>query len=284
MTHQARLKEWIPFYRKTLTDGKPDTAYYCMVQSDRFQVQVADSMFLRGDYPSLIIDSIIHSDLLPKKEYKYSDLGFILLGKAIERITGQKLEDYVMQNFYRPLSVNLGYLPLERNRLWQIPPTENDTVFRHQLIHGYVHDQAAAMFGGVAGHAGLFGNSNDLAVLFQMLLQKGEYAGRTYIDSSTVRLFTSQQFPGNRRGLGFDKPQLIRNADGPACPSASGLSFGHTGFTGTYVWADPESELIIVFLSNRINPDAENNKITQMSIRTRIQQAVYNAIIDNKQK
>jgi len=280
MAHQARLKEWIPFYKKTLKDGKPDTVYYQKVQSEKFNIEVADSMFLRSDYPSHIIDSIIRSELLPKKEYKYSDLGFILLGKTIERITKQKLEDYVMQNFYKPLNINLGYLPLERLSLQQITPTEYDTVFRHQLIHGHVHDQAAAMLGGVAGHAGLFGNANDLAVLFQMLLQKGEYAGRTYIDSSMVRLFTSQQFQGNRRGLGFDKPQLDRNADGPACPSASGQSYGHTGFTGTYVWADPETQLLIVFLSNRINPDAENTKLTQLGIRTRIQQAVYDAITD----
>ena len=282
MAHQGRLKEWIPFYRKTLKNSLPDSAYYRKDRSDQFNVQVADSMFLRSDYPSRIIDSIIRSDLLTKKEYKYSDLGFILLGKTIETITKQKLEDYVMQNFYKPLNINMGYLPLERFSLQQITPTENDTVFRHQLIHGHVHDQAAAMFGGVAGHAGLFGNANDLAVLFQMLLQKGEYAGRTYIDSSTVRLFTTQQFEGNRRGLGFDKPQLDRNADGPACPSASGQSFGHTGFTGTYVWADPEQQLIIVFLSNRINPDAENTKLAQLGIRTRIQQAVYNAITDHK--
>lgn len=282
MAHQARLKEWIPFYKKTLKDGRPDSLYYRKVASDEFGVRVADSMFLRSDYPSLIIDSIIHSGLLPGKEYKYSDLGFILLGKAIERITGQRLDDYVMQNFYKPLCISMGFQPLERFDIKRITPTENDTVFRHQLIHGYVHDQAGAMLGGVAGHAGLFGNANDLAVLFQMLLQKGEYAGRTYIDSSTVRLFTSQQFQGNRRGLGFDKPQTDRNADGPACPSASESSYGHTGFTGTYVWADPESQLIIVFLSNRINPDAENTKLARMNIRTRIQQAVYDSVTDKR--
>lgn len=282
LTHQARLKDWIGFYRSTLKDGKPDPKYYSQVESDSFTVQVADSLYLRSDYPDRILDTIIRSALLKTKEYKYSDLGFILLGKAIEHITGQPLDDYVMHNFYLPLCINMGYKPLERFSLQQITPTENDTIFRHQLIHGYVHDQAAAMLGGVAGHAGLFGNANDLAVLFQMLLQKGEYAGRTYIDSSTVRLFTSQQFAGNRRGLGFDKPQLDRSADGPACPAASALSYGHTGFTGTYVWADPKSDLILVFLSNRVNPDAENTKLAGMNIRTRIQQTIYNAMENEK--
>jgi len=280
MAHQARLKEWIPFYKYTLKDGMPDPVYYRKSESDSFAVKVADSLFLSSDYPSVMIDTIIRSDLLLKKEYKYSDLGFILIGKTIERITGQSLDDYTAQNFYQPLCLNMTYKPLEKYSLNRIVPTEEDRAFRHQLIHGYVHDQAAAMLGGVAGHAGLFGNANDLAVLFRMLLQHGDYAGRRYIDSATVDLFTSQQFAGNRRGLGFDKPQLDRMADGPACPSASARSFGHTGFTGTYVWADPESDIIIIFLSNRVNPDAENKKLTELSIRTRIQQAVYDAILN----
>ena len=279
LAHQARLKEWIPFYKYTLKDGMPDPVYYSRTESDSFAVRVADSLFLSSDYPQVIIDTIIRSELLPKKEYKYSDLGFILIGKTIEKITRQSLDDYTTQNFYQPLCLDMTYKPLEKYSLDRIAPTEEDMVFRHQLIHGYVHDQAAAMLGGVAGHAGLFGNANDLAVLFRMLLQHGEYAGRRYIDSATVELFTSQQFPGNRRGLGFDKPQLDRMAEGPACPAASEKSFGHTGFTGTYVWADPESDIIIVFLSNRVNPDAENQKLTRLNIRTRIQQAVYNAIL-----
>jgi beta-N-acetylhexosaminidase len=171
----------------------------------------------------------------------------------------------------------MGFHPREKYDLGKITPTEMDTVFRKQLIHGDVHDPAAAMMGGVAGHAGLFSNSTDLAVLFQMLLQHGVYGGKKYLDSATVEEFISKQFPNNRRGLGFDKPQAA-GEEGPSCHDASPRSFGHTGFTGTYVWADPDRQLIIVFLSNRVNPDAEDNKLARMGIRTRIQQVVYDAI------
>jgi CubicO group peptidase (beta-lactamase class C family) len=161
-------------------------------------------------------------------------------------------------------------------------PTENDTAFRHQLIRGDVHDQAAAMFGGVAGHAGLFGTSNDMAVLLQMLLQDGSYGGRQYLKPDAVTLFTKRQFKGNRRGLGFDKPQLIPSEPGPACKEATANSFGHTGFTGTYIWADPDNDLIMVFLSNRVNPDAEPNKLVQLGIRTQIQETLYKALMKNQ--
>ena len=148
-------------------------------------------------------------------------------------------------------------------------------------MHGDVHDPAAAMMGGIAGHAGLFGTSNDLAVLMQMLIQNGEYGGRQFVKPATVALFTGTQFGGNRRGLGFDKPQLNRSEPGPACKEASANSYGHTGFTGTYVWTDPDYDLIIVFLSNRVNPDAEPNKLVQLGIRTDIQQILYRALQKN---
>jgi CubicO group peptidase (beta-lactamase class C family) len=156
-----------------------------------------------------------------------------------------------------------------------------DTIFRHQLVHGDVHDQAAAMLGGIAGHAGLFGTSNDMAVLLQLLLQHGFYGGKQYLKPETVTLFTQRQFKGNRRGLGFDKPQLIPSEAGPACEEAPGSSYGHTGFTGTYIWADPDNELIIVFLSNRVNPYAEPNKLVQLGIRTEIQKTLYKSLTKN---
>jgi len=278
MAHQSGLPAWIPFYKGTLINGQPDTLIYRKAPDQEHQTRVAEGLYIRNGYTGRIVDSICQLPLSPKKEYRYSDLGFILMQQAVEHISGAPLNQYLDRMFYRPMGLpTMGFLPRERFPLSRIVPTENDTVFRHQLIHGDVHDPAAAMMGGVAGHAGLFGNATDLAVLFQMLLQNGNYGGRHYLDSATVAEFTSRQFQGNRRGLGFDKPQ-DPGEEGPACSSASPKSFGHTGFTGTYVWADPEEELIIVFLSNRVHPDAGLNKLVQLGTRTRIQQVVYDAI------
>jgi CubicO group peptidase (beta-lactamase class C family) len=197
----------------------------------------------------------------------------------VEKITGKSLDVYVDDEFYKPLGLHtLTFQPLKKIPLNRIMPTENDTLFRHQLLQGNVHDPAAAMLGGVAGHAGLFGNANDMAVLLQMLIQDGSYAGHQYIKPETVALFTKRQFKENRRGLGFDKPQLKPTEPGPACEEAPANSFGHTGFTGTYIWADPDNDLSIVFLSNRVNPNAEPNKLAQMGIRTQIQKTIYQAL------
>jgi len=282
MTHQAGLVAWIPFYQKTLINGFPDSTIYATTYSSQFPYRVAKGMYLRKDYRQIILDSIIRSPLSEKKEYKYSDLGFLLMQQFVEQITGKSLDTYMDEQFYKPLGLNkLTFHPLDKSPLSRIMPTENDTLFRHQLMQGDVHDQAAAMMGGVAGHAGLFGTSNDMAVILQMLIQDGSYGGRQYIKPETVHLFTKRQFKGNRRGLGFDKPQLTPSEPGPACEEASANSFGHTGFTGTYIWADPDNDLIIVFLSNRVNPDAEPNKLVQLGTRTQIQQTLYRALNNN---
>jgi CubicO group peptidase (beta-lactamase class C family) len=282
MAHQAGLSAWIPFYRQTLVNGQTDSALYTSLPDSIHSVKVAEGLFIDKKYPAWILDSIIQSPITTKKEYRYSDLGFILLQQAVERLTGSRLDQYVSSVFYQPMGLpTFGFLPKERFPVNRIVPTENDTIFRKQLVHGDVHDPAAAMMGGVAGHAGLFGNATDLAAVFQMLLQHGNYGGRHFIDSTTIAEFTSKQFSHNRRGLGFDKPQTA-GEEGPACPDASPNSFGHTGFTGTYVWADPDEELIIVFLSNRVNPSAEDNKLVKLGIRTRIQQVVYDAIKSSK--
>jgi len=282
MTHQAGLVAWIPFYQKTLKNGNPDTALYRTVESEKFPYRVAEGMYIRKDYRQVILDSIIRSPLLEKKEYKYSDLGFILMQQFVEKVSGKSLDQYMEEQFYKPLGLKtLTYHPRDKFPLSRIMPTENDTIFRQQLVQGDVHDQAAAMMGGVAGHAGLFGTSNDMAVILQMLIQDGWYGGRQYVKPETVALFTKQQFKGNRRGLGFDKPQLIPSEPGPACEEASANSYGHTGFTGTYVWADPDNDLIIVFLSNRVNPDSEPNKLVQLGTRTQIQQTLYRALNKN---
>ena len=192
------------------------------------------------------------------------------------------MNDYVEQTFYKSLGANtLGYLPLKRFDKNEVVPTENDIVFRKQLIQGYVHDPGAAMLGGVGGHAGLFSNANDLAKMLQMYLQNGEYGGTRYLDKKTVKMFTSclECSNGNRRGLGFDKPQSDTTKYSPTIPGISPESYGHTGFTGTMVWVDPEYEIIYVFLSNRVFPDAVKNKLAELDIRTKIQQVIYDSII-----
>lgn len=281
MTHQAGLLPFIHFYPKTFKNGQPDSMLYDNSASDAFPFCVTDSLYLRWDYKQKMLDSIARSPLLTKKIYKYSDLGFILLGEMVEHITGKTLDEYVMENFYRPMGLStMGFHPLQRFGKDVIPPTENDKIFRKRMLQGCVHDPTAAMMGGMAGHAGLFSDANDLGILMQMLLQKGSYGGVCYLDSATVNMFTRTQFAlnGNRRALGFDKPLCDGTNNGPTCPEASPLSFGHTGFTGTYAWADPENGLVYIFLSNRIYPDAENKKLAEMNIRTDIQEVLYKAI------
>lgn len=281
MAHQAGLQPYIPFFRKLLKEGVQDSASIGRHYSIAYPVRVADEFYLKADYPVTIIDSIIASPLLKKYEYKYSDLGFILLAETFSTITNQPFSAYVQRNFYDKLGLNtMGYHPRDRFSISRIAPTENDMIFRNQLVHGDVHDPSAAMMGGVSGHAGLFADALDVAVIMQMLMQNGSYGGAALLDSATINDFTRVQFPGNnnRRGAGFDKPVLIAGQPGPACDEASSRSFGHSGFTGTYTWADPAEGLVYVFLSNRVYPDAGNNKITQLNIRTRVHQAIYEAI------
>ena len=205
----------------------------------------------------------------------------MLLCDAIETITSQPFDEFTSSQFYKPLGLTTTcFNPVGKFPLSQITPTENDTLFRKGLIHGYVHDPGAAMLGGVAGHAGLFSNAGDLAVIMQMLLQKGYYGGKQFFLPQTVKEFTKQQFPleNNRRALGFDKPYPNYDSLGPVCKSASHDSFGHSGFTGTYLWADPENGLIFIFLSNRVYPDANNQKLIKMGLRTMLHQAMYDIL------
>lgn len=287
MTHQARLKPWIAFYTKTLVNGTLDSNFYRKTPSKKYGIKVADSIYLRSNFQVSILKDIINSDLLEKEEYVYSDLGFYLLRELVEKVAKQPLDQFVNEQFYTPLGLtNTFYNPLEHQPLSNIIPTENDIDFRKQLVRGYVHDQGAAMLGGISGHAGLFSNANELAVIFQMLLQKGTYGGKRYLDSATVELFTRQQFPlfKNRRGLGFDRQLPTPSESGPVCKSASQLSYGHSGFTGTYVWTDPKENLVYVFLSNRVCPDANNHKITDLNIRTNVHQLIYDAIKASKKQ
>ena len=281
MAHQAGLEDWIPFYKSTLRNGQPDPAIYQPEQSTEFTVRVAHDLFIRSSYSDTIYQHIIESPLRASRDYKYSDLGFYLLRRIVEQISHQPFDKYLDSIFYKPLGLStMGFKPGERFNISRIIPTEYDNEFRKQLVWGDVHDPGAAMLGGVSGHAGLFSNAYDLAVILQMLLQNGTYGGKQLLSPATVREFTRVQFPGkgNRRGLGFDKPTLNPKLDGPTCFGASPRSFGHSGFTGTYIWADPANGLIYVFLSNRVYPNAANQKLSEMNIRTNIHQAAYDLL------
>ena len=287
LAHQARLTPWIPFYQNTLVKDTisgnmnfRDTLYSKNF-SQKYPHKVASGIFLHKQYPDSIIKQIKESKLLEDKEYYYSDLGYYMFKEIIEKKYEQPLNKITDELFYKSLGMeNLGYLPLDRINEDRIVPTEMDFVFRSQLLKGYVHDQGAAMQGGVGGHAGLFSNANDLAKLMQMYLQYGEYAGETYLSKEVVTEFTKRQFVGNdnRRGLGFDKPVLEGEEGGPTCDSVSSLSFGHSGFTGTLAWADPENNLIYIFLSNRIHPDENNKRLLEMNVRTEVMQVIYDSL------
>ncbi len=283
LSHYARLQAWIPFYKSTLDSAKiPLPKYYSKIANEQFSKQVADSLFMRNDYHDTIMKMIVESTLLPKKEYKYSDFTFIILKDYLEKVTGKKLDVLVKEQFYQSLGMNnTTFNPLNSSFAKEdIPPTEVDTYFRHQVIQGYVHDMEAAMEGGVGGHAGLFSNAMDIAKMMQLYLQKGNYGNHQYFSEKTFSDFNTCYFcaEGNRRGIGFDKPQSVGKA-GPTCGCASLTSFGHTGFTGTMTWADPEEELIYVFLSNRTYPESSTNTLSKENIRENIQKVIYDSII-----
>ena len=283
LTHQARFQPWIPFYKATLDSiKKPSNRYYRTTPTVDFQLKVAEDLYLRTDYNDTIIQIIANSDLLPKKQYKYSDFPFILFKEYLEKENGKSLDYIAKNNFYKHLgATSLTYNPLRQFDKSVIIPTENDTYYRHQIIQGYVHDMAAAMQGGVSGHAGLFSNALDVAKVMQMYLQKGSYGGKDFIKEETIQKFNTCYFckDGNRRGVGFDKPQL--GTEGPTCGCVSLTSFGHTGFTGAMTWADPEKEIVYVFLSNRTFPDANaSNRLSKENIRENIQKIIYESIIE----
>ncbi len=285
LAHQAGLVSWIPFYTKTLHKGQPRFELYSLVESDIYSNRVAEKFYMNKHYVDTMYARILNTSVNGKKKYRYSDLGYYFFHKIIEKQGGVALNQYVDSVFYRPLGLQtMGYHPRKRHQLDVIVPTEYDMIFRKQLIHGDVHDPGAAMLGGVGGHAGVFSNANDLAVMMQLFLNKGSYGGNQYIQQATIKEFTRCQYckDDNRRGAGFDKP--VHGKGGPTCECVSYESFGHSGFTGTIAWADPNEQVVYVFLSNRIYPDAENWKLIKMDIRTNIQQVIYDAIEKSKVK
>jgi len=260
-------------------------SYYCSAKNDTFCREVIPGLYSLTSIDDSLWKWSIASELLkkPKKQkeydYIYSDIGFYIMKRIVEKIINQPLEIFMQQNFYDPLGLTtMTYRPLEKFPVERIAPTEQDKTFRKAIIRGTVHDQGAALVGGVAGHAGLFSNAHDLATLMQMNLNDGYYGGQRYFLSGTIEEFAEKQFPKNRRGLGWDKPEPAGN--GPTSNYASSNTFGHTGFTGTAAWADPDHQLVYIFLSNRTFPDANNNKLIKNSIRTRIQDVIYKSIIN----
>ena len=283
LSHYGRLKPYIPYY-ETMVEGSEHTPmkkYFSREISDRYRIKVADHLYLRTDYQDTIYKLIAEAPQRDVLEYKYSGLPFYLFKEYLERTYGQPLDQLDHDNFYAPLgATTLMYNPLNLYPKSRIVPTEKDEFFRHQLLHGTVHDEGAAMMGGVSGNAGLFGTSNDVAKMMQMYLQRGYYGGRSYFKPESFDKFNRRYFEdkGVRRGLGFDKPQLD---DAMAtCGCVSFKSFGHSGYTGTYTFADPETEIVYVFLSNRVYPTRENNKLGEYDIRTVVQKLIQEAITD----
>lgn len=281
LTHNSGFLPWIPFYRNTLDSitKLPSSKIYNHTYGKEFPDQVAHNLYIKKGYSEVILQQIAESKL-GRKEYKYSDFPFIILKEYLEKETGKTLDVLVEESFYNPLGMyRTTYNPLRKFDISEVVPTEVDTYFRHQVLQGHVHDMAAAMQGGVAGQAGVFSSSLDVAKIMQMYLQKGNYGGREYFSAKTFDKFNSLYYDQkkNRRGLGFDKP--TNNNNGPTCECVSMESFGHTGFTGTMAWADPETETIFVFLSNRTFPDANApNRLSRENIRSRIQEVISNAI------
>lgn len=278
-THQAGLQAWIPFFLRTIDKkGNFKPEYISKKRSDKYPTMVAHKVFVVRGFTDSIYKRITESKLEKPGKYLYSDLGYYYAKQIIEDIAKKPMDDYVRE-IYSQMGIGLAYKPLRYYPLQNIAPTENDSKFRKQIVQGYVHDQGAALMGGVAGHAGLFGNAMDVAKLMQMYLQKGVYNGKRYLDSSVVNLYTSCRFcPDNRRGICFEKPEPDPKKDSPVTSECSLESFGHTGFTGTFAWADPKSKLVVVFLSNRVFPDAEDNKLAKLGIRGKVHKAFYEAI------
>jgi len=279
LTHQSGLPAWLPFWQKTV-DKKNGykNGYYSDTYSEEYPVQVAKGLYVVKDFNDSIYNQIMSCKMEETCKYVYSDIGYYFSKILIEKLTKTKLNTYVQTQFYKPMNLGLTYLPLSVYPESQIAPTENDLKFRKQLVRGYVHDQGAALMGGVAGHAGLFGNANDVGVLMQMLLNKGEYGGQRLLDSSVIKQYTSSHFSDNRRGLCFDKPEPDEKKDSPVTKECSLKSFGHSGFTGTFAWADPENDLIFVFLSNRVYPSADENKLAKLGVRGKIHRILYEAV------
>ncbi|OLY94126.1 beta-glucosidase [Cnuella takakiae] len=283
LLHQAGLNPFISFYKETIdpATGKPSDSLYRTAIEPNFTIPVARNLYLRNDWNDTMMLRIMQSKLGPQDKYVYSDNDFILLGKIVEAVSGQRLDQYTYNTFYKPMGMTTtSFRAGERYGVERVVPTENEKWFRRQMLRGTVHDEGASLFGGISGHAGLFSNAYDLSVLYQMLLQGGEWNGKRYLKPETIAYFTDYHSAISRRGLGFDKPEKDNATRPDPYPAryVSPKTYGHTGFTGTCVWVDPEKELVYIFLSNRVYNTRDNNLLSELRIRGRIQEAIYKAI------
>ncbi|PID89520.1 MAG: hypothetical protein CSB01_01700 [Bacteroidia bacterium] len=288
MAHQAGLKSWIPFWKESIENKDFNPKLYAVSASEDFPYWVNENLYLHKKFRKKIYKAIRKSELRDKKKYHYSGLSFFIYPEIIEKCTKTKYEKYLYNKFYKPLGITrLTYNPAENYPTNCVPPTENDIFFRKRLIHNFVHDEGAAIMGGISGNAGLFGNAEDVAKLMQMYMNFGKYGGKTYFQKNTIQEFTKCQFSENKnhRGLIFDKPYLDNHKRKLsrllAAPQASPESFGHSGFTGTFAWADPKNNLLLVFLCNRIYPTRENKNIYRLNLRTKLHKAIYD-LCENK--
>ena len=278
LSHYSRLTPWIPFYKETLDSvtNKQLDNYYSNKETSDFNVEVRDGLYMQL-WNDIIFDKIIKSDLLESKEYKYSDLPYYLIKKYLEDKYGKSLDklirDYI---FSKNGMLSLNFNPYKKIDINKIVPSEIDDYFRLGELRGYVHDMGAAMQGGIGGHAGLFGNSLDVAKMMQLYIQKGFYGDKKFFSEKIFDEFNKCHFcdEGVRRGIGFDKPELY-DKENLSCECLSKESFGHSGFTGTYTWADPGNQIIYVFLSNRTYPSMENRKLIDYNIRTEIKKIIF---------
>ncbi|WP_288359741.1 glycoside hydrolase family 3 N-terminal domain-containing protein [uncultured Bacteroides sp.] len=305
--HQSGLPPWLPFYQEVIDkdsyDGRLFSArkdahhpvqigtatwanpkfkfkseYISPVKTGDYTIQICDSLWLNRSFRKVIEEKIVETPL-KQKRYVYSDIGFILLGMLVEQLAGMPMEAYLQREFYEPMGLErTGYLPLRRFAKSEIVPSNKDRFLRKETLQGYVHDEASAFFGGLAGNAGLFSTAREVARVYQMLLNGGEIDGKRYLSKETCNLFTTESSKISRRGLGFDKPDMEDPKKGNCASGVPAGVYGHTGFTGTCAWVDPENDLVYVFLSNRIYPNVTNRKLNQLHIRERIQEAIYDAM------
>jgi len=282
LLHQAGLFPYIKFYEALIDkEGQFKPGLVTQVADLTHHQMMTPSKYLLDSWVDSLHNKILESPISTPGKYVYSDNDFIFLGWIVEKITGMSLNEFATQSFYGPLGMKAtGFLPLQKTSIDKIAASEIDNYFRHELVKGAVHDEGAAVMGGIAGHAGLFSNTTDLAKMYLMLLNKGEWEGQTYFNANTVNLFTSYQTGNSRRGLGFDKPEKdnASSKDPYPCLSASPNTFGHTGFTGTCVWADPEKQLLFIFLSNRVYPTRDSKAFNALNLRTKIQEGLYSVL------
>ncbi len=288
LSHQAGLVPYIVFLNRVMKDGELKNRFFRRQRERKFQLQAYENLYVKDRFIKKMYRIINRSEVKNEKKYLYSGLAFLIFPELIARLGGMPYETYLQQNFYIPMGCStMGFNPSLREAKNAIIPTEMDTLYRKALTTGWVHDENASLMGGVSGNAGLFGTALDLAKMMQLFQNYGTYGNKKYFSEATVKEFTKVQFPenDNRRGLGFDKPELHNDtmdiAEAYPAPLAGKSSFGHSGFTGTFVWADPENQLVFIFLSNRVFPTREHRNLYTLNIRTAVQQVFYEALLPN---